>query len=187
MKLIVTLCSAVLLFMCSLNIAEACVGRILIIGTLNSPNEQLLAEIVSVLLNERTGTNVKIEQFKDSKELYNAVKKGEVGLVIETVERGLALVGKTGDYRLKTTSDTVKKEYRKNFSLVWLEPFGESRHYSPVVAVEVLENMPALPKLVGKLSGVVNDESFAKLIKASKLEGKSRKVARDFLKAKRLI
>ena len=187
MKQFLTLCSVVLLFMSSISFAEACVGRILIIGTLNSSNEQLLAEMVSVLLNERTGSNVKIVQFKDSKELYSAVKKGDVGLVIENVERGIAVVGKTDDYYLKTTYETVKKEYRKNLGLVWLEPFGESQHFAPVVAVEVLETLPALPKLVGKLADIINDETFAKLIKASKQDGQYRKIARDFLKAKKLI
>lgn len=187
MKRILIFCSVALLLMSTINFADACVGRILIIGTLNSSNEKLLAEMVSVLMNERTGTNVKIVQFKDSTELYNAVKKGEVGLVIESVERGIAVVGKSGNSRLKTTSDTVKKEYRKNLSLVWLEPFGESQHYAPVVAVEVLGNLPALPKLVSKLANIINDETFAKLLKAGRQDGKYRKVASDFLKAKKLI
>ena len=187
MKLIIILCSVVLLFMSSLNNAEACVGRILVIGTLSSSEERLLAEMVSVLMKERTGTNVKIVQFMDSKELYSAVKKGEIGMVIESVERGITVVGKTGDRRLKTTYDTVKKEYRRNLSLVWLEPFGESRNYAPVVSVEVLENLPALPKLVGKLAGIINDDTFDKLVKAGKQNNKFQKVAHEFLKSKRLI
>ena len=187
MKLVIILCVAVVFFTSALNNSEACVGRILAIGILNLSEEQLFAEMVSVLMKERTGTNVKIVQFKDSKELYSAVKKGEIGLVIESVERGIIVAGKTGDRRLKTTYDSVKKEYRKNLSLVWLEPFGENRYYAPVVSVEVLGNLPALPKLVGKLAGIVNDDTFDKLVKAGKLDGKYQKVAHDFLKSKRLI
>lgn len=187
MKLFITLCSVVLWLILSFNYSEACVGRILVIGTLDSSEEQLFAEMVSVLMSERTGTNVKIVQFKNSNELYSAVKKGEVGLVIENVERGIAVAGKTADRHLNASYDTVKKEYRKNLSLVWLGAFGESQYYAPVVAVEVLGNLPALPKLVGKLAGIINDETFDKLVKAGKQTGNFQKLAHDFLKSKRLI
>lgn len=187
MRRMMVLCLAIFFLMFSANNSESCVGRILIIGTLNSSEEQLLAEMVSVLMSERTGTNVKIAQFSDSKELYSAVKKGEVGLVIENVERGIVVVGKAGDRSLKSTYDTAKREYRKNLSLVWLELFGEGQYYAPVVSVEVLGNLPALPKLVGKLAGIMADENFDKLVKAGKQNGRYQKVARDFLKSKKLI
>lgn len=70
---------------------------------------------------------------------------------------------------------------------MWLEQFGEGRYYAPVIILDILETMPALPKLVGKLTGIINDEAGVKLIKSAGPEGKMRKVARDFLKAKRLI
>lgn len=187
MKLLISLCFVALLLMAYPHGSEACVGRILTIGTLGSSDEQFLAELVSVLLSERTGTNVKVVPFQHSKDLYQAVHKGEVGLVIENVERGMAVAGKTGDYRLKTAYDAVKKEYRKNLNLVWLEPFGESRQYAPVVSVEILANLPALPKLVGKLAAIINDETFAKLVKSSKPDGRYQKTAREFLKSKKLI
>lgn len=187
MKRVLALLVMALLFSLYQLNADACIGRILTIGILNTPQEQLLAEMVAVLLNERTGTNVKIAQFKDSKELYGAVKKGEVGLIIENVERGAATIGASGEINKKAAYDLVKKEYRKSLNLVWLEQFGEGRNYAPVVALDILETMPALPKLVAKLTGIVNDETGAKLIKSAGPEGKMRKVARDFLKAKRLI
>lgn len=187
MKLFMSLCFVALLLMVSPHGAEACVGRILTIGTLGSADEQFLAEMVSVLLSERTGTNVKIVSFQHSRDLYQAVHKGDLGLVIESVERGMAVAGTTGDYRTKTSYDAVKKEYRKKLNLVWLEPFGESRHYAPVVSVEVLANLPALPKLVGKLAAIINDETLARFVKISKPDGKYQKTAREFLKSKKLI
>lgn len=175
-----------LMVSCQISV-EACVGRILAIGILNSPQEQLLAEMVAVLLNERTGTNVKIVQFKDSKELYSAVKNGEIGLIIENVDRGMAMIRALGDSNKNVVYDVVKRVYRKSLNLVWLEQFGEGRNYAPVITVDVLESMPALPKLVGKLNGIINDETGVKLIRSSGPDGKMRKVARDFLKSKRLI
>lgn len=168
--------------------AEACVGRVLIIGIGQSADEVLLAGMISVLVNERTGTNVKVVQFKDSKELYAAVRKGEVGLVVENPEHGLEVVGKGKEANPKAAFDIAKREYRKSLNMVWLEPVGLSRLYTPVLTMDVVTNLPALPKLLGKLSGALTDESFTKLVKSSKgEEEKARRVARDFLKSKKLI
>jgi len=166
---------------------EACVGRILTIGISHSLNERLLAEIVSQLLSERTGTNVKIAQFSSSRDMYAAVKKGEVSLVIENLERGSLMVTKAGEKPSRTLYDAVKNEYRKSYNLVWLEPFGESQYYAPVVALDVLETLPALPKLVGKLAGVLDEGTYTRLLKSVKSDDKARQVAKDFLKSRRLI
>lgn len=166
---------------------HACVGRILTIGISTSTHEQLLAEMVSQLLSERTGTNVKIVQFSSSRDMYSAVKRGEVNLVIENLERGSQLVSKTGEKHSKELHDAVKREYRKNYNLVWFEPFGESRFYAPLVAIDVLEIMPALPKLVGKLAGILKEDTYARLLKSVKSDDKARQVAKEFLKSRRLI
>lgn len=173
--------------------AGACVGKILYIGTSSTPNDQLLAEMVSILVTERTGTTVKIVTYKTSAEIYAAVKQGQVGLMIENTDQALALLNKPKESSAKAALDLVKKEYRKNYNLVWLEPFGTlpgsnaSQSYAPVIAVDVLGNLPALPKLINKLSGVLQDGNYAKLLKAVKADEKPKKVARDFLKAKKYI
>lgn len=167
--------------------SDACVGRILYIGIPHAANEQLLAEMVSVLINERTGSNVQILFYKDSKELYNAVKQGQIGMLIENADHALEVLGKPKETNAKTAYGIIKNEYRKNLNLVWLEPFGGTQHYAPVLTVETLANYPALPKLINKLSGALNNESYAKLFKSVKSDEKPRKVAKDFLKAKKLI
>ncbi|MSN26249.1 MAG: hypothetical protein GJV46_10335 [Geobacter sp.] len=166
---------------------DACVGRILTIGISNSVNEQLLAEIVSQLVSERTGSNVKIVHFNSPQEMYSAVKKGEVSLVIENLDRGSLMVARAQEKPSRAIFDAVKKEYRKNYNLIWFEPFGESQFYAPVVAIDVLEILPALPKLVGKLAGVLTEDTYAKLLKTAKNNGKAREVAKDFLKSRCLI
>lgn len=177
----------VAMFLAFVPMSDACVGRILYIGIPNSANEQLLAEMVSVLINERTGSNVKILLYKDSKELYNAVKQGQIGMLIENTDRAMEILGKSKETNSRTAYEIVKSEYRKNLNLVWLEPFGGVQHYAPVLTVETLSNYPALPKLINKLSSALNNETYAKLFKSMKSDEKPRKVAKDFLKAKKLI
>lgn len=167
--------------------SDACVGRILTIGISNSVSEQLLAEIVSQLVSERTGTNVRIVRFGNARDMYSAVKRGEVSLVIENLDRGSQQLARNREKPSRELYDVIKKEYRKNYNLVWFEPFGESRFYAPVVALEVLETLPALPKLVGKLAGILNDETYAGLLKSVKSDDRARQVAKDFLKSRRLI
>ena len=49
--------------------SQACVGRIINIGITNSVNENLLAELVSVLIIERTVTTVNIKFFDNVKKI----------------------------------------------------------------------------------------------------------------------
>ncbi len=166
---------------------NACVGKILYIGISNVATEQILAEMVATLVTERTGTTVKILPFKDAKELYAAVKKGEVGLIIENHDRAFDVLGKPRDNNPTTAHETLKREYQKNLNMVWLQTFGRDLPYAPVVSLDTLNSLPALPKLLNKLSGILTDEAYGKLLKSTKSDDKPKKVARDFLKAKRLI
>jgi glycine betaine/choline ABC-type transport system substrate-binding protein len=163
------------------------VGKTLYVGVTNSPAELLFAEMISVLVNERTGTTVKIVSFKDAHDMYSAVKKGEVGVVVENADRALKFLEKPAEGNAKAAYDTARKEYRKGLNMVWLEPFGVSQYYAPVISVETIGNLPALPKLINKLGGIVNDETWAKLVRSLKSDEKPKKVARDFLKTRKLI
>ncbi len=167
--------------------AGACVGKTLYIGVTNSANELLFAEMISVLVNERTGTTVKVVPYKDTLALYSAVKKGEVGVLIENPERALKILERPAEGNAKAAYEAARKGYRKGLNLVWLEPFGGSQYYAPVLSVETIDNLPALPKLVNKLAGMVNDDTCARLLRSVRPNEKPKKVARDFLKAKKLI
>jgi glycine betaine/choline ABC-type transport system substrate-binding protein len=175
--------------------ADACVGRTLYIGTLNSPHEMLLSELLSVLINERTGTTVLIKDYKDSEELYNAIKKNEVGITIENTDRAMQILGRPKEENPEKAYNILKEAFKNNLNLVWLKPFGiltageggKKHYYGPVITADVLTNFPALPRVINKLSGVVNEDTFSKLVKAVLSGEKPKKVARDFLKARKLI
>ena len=165
-------------------ISGACVGRTLHIGVPNAPQERLLAEMMSLIISERTGTAVKVQVYRDTRELYGAVKKGEVNLLVENPGRALEVLGKPGG---QASQETIKSTYRSTFNLAWLEPFGGTPQYAPVLTVETLSNYPALPKLLAKLAGALNNDAYARLLKSADSGDKSRKAARDFLKSKKLI
>lgn len=166
--------------------SQACVGKTLFVGMTGASQELLFAEIISQLITERTGTTVKILQFKDSTELYNAIKKGEVGMLVENTDRALQIINRK-EANPRLAYDLVKKEFRKSLNLVWLEPFGTNQLLAPVISVDTIGHLPALPKLLNKLAGVLNDDSYNKLLKSLNSDEKPRKIARDFLKTKKLI
>ncbi|HEX9079574.1 MAG TPA: glycine betaine ABC transporter substrate-binding protein [Desulfuromonadaceae bacterium] len=167
--------------------APACVGKTLYIGVTGAPNELLFAEMISVLVNERTGTSVKIKTFRDAGEMYAAVKRGEVGVFVEEPGRALKMLARPAEGNAKAAYDNVRKESRKSLNLVWLEPFGVKQYYAPVLSLETIGNLPALPKLLNKLGGVVNDDGCARLLRSARGEEQMRKSARDFLKSRKLI
>lgn len=177
-----------LLYISPLN---ACVGKTLYIGVLDTPNEQMLAELTSQLITARTGTTVKIETYKAQRELYAAVKQGHLGMVIENTDRALEMIGKPREAG-KAAFESARAEYRKSLNMIWLEPYGtvqgggSSQLLAPVISNDILSSLPALPKLLQKLSGITNDSGYSRIMK-SKSDEKPRKLAKDLLKSKKLI
>ncbi len=173
----------------------ACVGKMLYIGVSNSSGEQLLAEMLSLLINERTGTTVSIRVYRDSQVMYEAVKKGEVSILIENTQHSLELLGKPPEENARKAYAISKEVFRKSFNLVWLEPFGQLRigtgktsaYYAPIITTDAMNNFPALPRVINKLSGMVNDEVLEKFMKAVNAGQKSRVVVKDFLRSRKLI
>lgn len=186
MKKIIFLC-VVASIMAVVHLSSACVGKTIHIGISGAVSERLLAEIAALLITERTGSSVKIDVYKDSKELYNAVKLGNVNILFENTGHALEVLGKQKATGAASTFDYVKNEYRKSLNLVWLEPMGGPQQYSSVLTVESLSNYPALPKLLNKLSGVLTNDTYTKLLKSIDSSDKTKKVAKDFLKNKKLI
>ncbi len=175
--------------------ADACVGKTLYIGVVNSAEGQLLSEILSTLVNERTGTTVKTRYYKSTRELYEAISAKQVDMLVENTTTALQIIERPADNDLQRAYETVKAVYEKNRGLVWFKPFGFQKggggpghsYTAPVLKVEVLSNFPALPRVIGKLAGVITDEVYARLIRSVESGEKAKKVARDFLKSRKLI
>ena len=192
-KQLVLLLTAVLLVL-SGN-AFACVGKTLVIGALSSPNDQLLAQMMAVMINERTGTTVNVVYFDDQQKLYAALDKKEINIISENTGRALQKIGKevSGDANAVYTS--VKEAYKSQLRLIMLKPFGKvdaaagDKPYVDVavIAEAILIDYPALPRVIEKLAGISQDKGFPQLLGAVEGGDKPNQVARDFLKKKRFI
>ena len=106
---------------------------------------------------------------------------------MENTDRAQEALGKARGAAPAIGIDAIKSEYRKNMNLTWLSPFGATPQYAPVLTSDTLSNYPALPKLLNKLAGVLSGDTYSKLLKSVESDDKTRKIAKDFLKGKKLI
>ena len=172
----------------------ACVGKTLVIGALSTPNEQLLAQMMAVMITERTGTTVNVQYFEDQQKLYAALEKKEVNIIAENTGRAMQRLGKEASGDANAVYASVKEAYKSQYQLVLLKPFGASepageKGYVDVAVISetVLIDFPALPRVIEKLANIAQDNGFPPLVGAVAAGDKPNQVARDFLKKKRFI
>lgn len=167
------------------DLSFACVGKTIHLG-ISSSNDKLIAEMASLMITERTGSSVQVDIFKDSRTLYEAVKQGNVNVIIENTDRAMEMLGRPSAGG-SAGVEFIKSEYRKNYNLTWLNSFSSSPQYAPVLTADTLANYPALPKLLNKLAAVLSNDTYPKLLKSLVSDDKAKKIAKDFLKSKKLI
>ncbi|MDA8098704.1 MAG: hypothetical protein M0042_03680 [Nitrospiraceae bacterium] len=174
--------------------AQACVGKVLTIGVKASSDRQLLAEMLSSIIMERTGTTVQIRLFKTDLELHEAIKSKQVDLSIENTITALKELHHAPETDLNKALEVVRTAYEKDRGLVWLKPFaflngsGQTPSYTAtVVREDIFTNFPALPRVIAKLGAAVTDEAYMRLVRSVEAGEQPKKVAKEFLKSKKLI
>jgi osmoprotectant transport system substrate-binding protein len=181
----------------SVSSVSACVGKTLVVGALDDPQQQVLAEMLSVLISERTGTTVKVVPIKGHAEAHDAMIRAELDMYVEYTGVGQVII--LNDQPIADSDalyKAVKERYNQELNLVWLKPFGfsDARYApegtvavaAPVVRKDTLKKFPALARLINKLGGAIDDSTMKELEVAS-ASGNPRDVARKFLKEKRFI
>lgn len=178
--------------------SHACVGRKLVLGSLEDGRPGMVSRILSILINERTGTTVEVNYYQDPEELFAAVAKGKVDLYVDHVDSAMKRLkvdvpGKGEEERYRA----VKRRFEEELNLIWLKPMGYSGvdrsgqdlgQASVVVSKDTLKKFPALPRLLEKIGTrvVLDDKSLDNLVARSG-SVKPAKVARDYLKEVKLI
>ncbi len=177
--------------------AVACVGKTIVVGALDTPQQQLLANMLAVLIGERTGTTVKVVPAATHEAAHQALLKAELDMYVGYT--GVAQVKLLGAPPLADQAalyKAVKDRFNQELNLVWLEPFGFAdprlapsgtvAEAAPVVRKDTLKKFPALARLINKLGGTISLETMQKLEAGVKGDN-AKDVARKFLKENRLI
>ena len=203
-KIFITIILAVsLMFLSMPKSMEACVGKTIVIGAKDSSIVQrIIDEIIALLINERTGTSVKLVSFNNPEDCRRAIISAEVDIYVEYTGSALTEVLEITDITGKeSVFDIVKSKYNEKFNLIWLAPYGfdyqnglkeEYRDKgipavaAPIVRKDTLKKFPALARLLKKLSGKISNEKLDELIKKVN-DDNFKEIARQFLKDNRLI
>lgn len=186
---------------------RACVGRTLYVGYYDAPEQVMVAQILSVFIDERTGTTVKMIRFGTREEAFEAIRNDKVSLYADY--SGIVLArfgGEAPGPDPEKNFARLKEILNRKYNVIWLEPFGYDRDFSGkalnggggmkspgqpgqaglLLCKDALSKFPALPKLLGKLRGVLDNGTMAGLLREAK-EADPRAVARRFLKSRKLI
>ncbi len=177
--------------------ARACVGKTIHVGAAGSLQQEILAQILSILITERTGTTVKVVKFNDLATAHQAILKADLDMVVDYTGIGQAQVLKAAPISdPQALYQSVKSGYNQNLNLVWLDPFGfddqrlapsgMAAQAAPVVRKDTLKKFPALARLINKLGGALSLEAM-KALETQAAQKDPAVVAREFLKNGRFI
>ncbi|GAB4236687.1 MAG: lipoprotein [Deltaproteobacteria bacterium] len=180
--------------------APACVGRTILVGYHDAPDQVMVANLLAVFIDERTGTTVKLSRYHTREEAFEAIRRDQVSLYTDYSSILLSkFAGERPSGDDAKNFARLKEVLNKKYNVVWLEPFGYDRYFPEkgkngekpgqagvMLCKDALSKFPALPKLLGKLRGVLDNETMASLLReASASDPKT--VARRFLKSRKLI
>ncbi len=177
--------------------AVACVGKTITLGVLPTPQQQVLAQMLAILIVERTGTTVKVVPVDDHVAAHEALLRADLDMYVEYTGVGQVTILKDAPIAdAAALFKAVKERYNQELNLVWLQPFGftDARYApagsvadaAPVVRKDTLKKFPALARLINKLGGAIDLATMQGL--ESGVKGDNAKdVARKFLKDNRYI
>ena len=160
----------------------ACKGRLLVIAVDNSVDQAIMGQMLSVFINERTGTSVEIVQTENVQASHEMVLQGKAQIYITYV--GMAGDGTEGSSSLDNPQRAYvlgSRSYMEKYGMVWLKPFGfqgplaqaapsEKVDTSLAVAVttkDTIKKFPILDRLINKLAGRVDNNAIEELWKKS--------------------
>jgi glycine betaine/choline ABC-type transport system substrate-binding protein len=179
---------------------SACVGRTITVGYYDIPEQVVTANILAVFIDERTGTTVNLQKFATREEVFEALRKDRVSIYADHVAVLLALfAGERPSADDERNFSRLNEILSRKHNVAWLSPLGYDRPFSGahkgiekpgpaglVACRDALAKFPALPKLLAKLRGAVDNETMARLLREVK-DSDPRAVARRFLKSRKLI
>jgi glycine betaine/choline ABC-type transport system substrate-binding protein len=179
--------------------AEACTNFPINVGVVDTPEGRIIAQVVSVLINERTGVTVGLKYFKSSREMYRKVDEGKLEILIEDTSNALRFMNRPVSAdpmaNLAAVKALYKKRHGKRNVYFWLKPFAFTRTGPDgvptltafLISRKAIDEFPALPRVVGKLSRLIDDAALARMVRDLAAKKDAKAIARKFLVKQKLI
>jgi hypothetical protein len=130
-----------------------------------------------------------LREFNNIQEIHLALRENQIqGSIVYIDEAYSDILGKQGEKDINQVYKIVKNNYRKMFDLILLKPFALSSleaglplYAAPVLRMDALKKHPLLTRLVNQLTGRIDSQTMARLVKQITEENKSaEEIARDF-------
>jgi glycine betaine/choline ABC-type transport system substrate-binding protein len=177
--------------------ALACTGKTVTIARTADLQQEILAQMLVILIDARTGTTVDEKVYPTAEEAHAAVVGHDADIGIEYT--GIIRTQTLGKEKIEDADKlyvAVKEEYDKNLNLLTLPPLGFSNQtLDPkgdagqaviILRRDTWTKFPALDKLIAKLSGKIDAIAMQKLEERAANED-LRTIVREFLRANRLL
>jgi glycine betaine/choline ABC-type transport system substrate-binding protein len=179
---------------------RACVGRTIYIGYYEGePEQKIMSTLLTIFVDERTGTSVKTVELKDRKQGFDFLKRNKVSILVEYPGKILehCAVGENSSVDA-AEFDSRRLGIGAQLKAVFVTVPGfdnraagsrEGRYLGKayiILSKKALSVFPAMPRLLKKLAGKV-DNSAMSLFLNNIDDGPPEKGTRRFLKKNKLI
>jgi glycine betaine/choline ABC-type transport system substrate-binding protein len=176
--------------------AFGCLSNTINIGLLDNNESKLLAELVSLTIYERTGTNVRLLIYETGEELNKALivenREDRIDLTVENLEKIIQTEERTNITIVKTEKNTDSLNINDSPTFIHhplvpgsLDGYGYG--FFIFYRNDLLKDFPLLPRLLNKLTKAADYGSYKQLLQYVVDGKKPRNVAQDFLRNKNLI
>ena len=179
----------------------ACKDRLLVVAVGDSIDQVIMGQMLSILINERTGTTVEIMQAGDIQASHETVLQGKANIYINYVGMAQAdTEGSNAQNEPQKAYILASRSYMEKYDMVWLKPFGfqgpmaqaassgkvDGTMAAPVTTKDVIKKFPILDRLINKLAGKVDNKALEELREKSENQDVEITV-REFLTSNNLI
>ena len=106
------------------------------VGGKNFTEQYIMAEMLSILIEENTDLNTSVQTNLASSVLFEAIKADEVDLYLEYTGTGLINLGLEPIPDSDEVYKIAKTEYDKQFNIKWMKPYGFNNTYAMMVTRE---------------------------------------------------
>ncbi len=109
------------------------------IGGKNFSEQFIMAEMLSLLIEENTNLQTEIQTNLAGNVIIDAIKSDQIDLYLEYTGTGLINLGIEPMNNPEEVYEIVKREFEKEFRIKWLEPYGFNNTYTMAVTRDTAE------------------------------------------------
>ncbi|NLZ52737.1 MAG: glycine/betaine ABC transporter substrate-binding protein [Thermoanaerobacteraceae bacterium] len=106
------------------------------IGGKNFSEQFIMAEMLSILIEENTDLKTSVQTNLAANVIFNAIKSNQIDLYLEYTGTGLINLGMEPMSDPDQVYEIVKKEFDEQFNIKWMKPYGFNNTYAMVVTQE---------------------------------------------------